>query len=67
MIGAKPPYHLPAWLGRLVIGDAGMSMMTTVRGSSNEKAKRLLKWKPVYATWRDGFHQMLAGEQAYAA
>ena len=22
-IGAKPPYHIPAWLGRLVIGDAG--------------------------------------------
>jgi nucleoside-diphosphate-sugar epimerase len=67
MLDAKPPYRLPAWLGRLVIGDAGMSIMTKVRGSSNEKAKHLLKWKPVYTTWRDGFHQMLAGERAYAA
>jgi nucleoside-diphosphate-sugar epimerase len=67
MIGAKPPYHLPAWIGRLLIGEAGMSMMTKVRGSSNEKAKRLLNWKPVYPTWRDGFRQMLSGERAYAA
>jgi 2-alkyl-3-oxoalkanoate reductase len=54
-IAAKPPYHLPAWLGRLIIGDAGISMMTKVRGSSNAKAKRALVWQPVYATWRDGF------------
>ena len=67
IIGAKPPYRLPAWLGRLVIGEAGMSMMTKVRGSSNEKAKRLLRWKPIYPTWRDGFHQMLASERADAA
>jgi nucleoside-diphosphate-sugar epimerase len=67
MIGAKPPYRLPAWMGRLLIGDAGMSMMTKVRGSSNEKAKRLLRWQPVYSTWRDGFRQMFASERAYAA
>lgn len=57
--GAKPPYHMPAWLGRLVIGDAGMSMMTKVRGSSNMKAKRALGWQPIYPTWRDGFRAMM--------
>jgi len=61
-VGAKPPYHLPAWLGRLVIGDAGTSMMTAVRGSSNAKAKRVLGWQPMYATWRDGFRGGLASE-----
>jgi 2-alkyl-3-oxoalkanoate reductase len=61
-IGARPPYRLPAWVGRLLIGEAGMSIMTQVRGSSNAKAKRLLNWKPVYSTWRDGFHRMLAPE-----
>jgi nucleoside-diphosphate-sugar epimerase len=61
-IGAKPPLHLPAWLGRLVIGDAGLSMMTEVRGSSNAKAKRLLGWRPAYASWRDGFRRGLSGE-----
>lgn len=57
--GAKPPYHMPAWLGRLVIGDAGMSMMTKTRGSSNMKAKRALGWQPIYPTWRDGFRAMM--------
>jgi nucleoside-diphosphate-sugar epimerase len=56
-IGAKPPYHLPVWLGRLLIGEAGISVMTKVRGSSNAKAKRDLAWQPVYATWRDGFRR----------
>lgn len=54
-IGAKPPYKLPHWLGELLIGKAGVSMMTQVRGGSNAKAKRELNWKPVYASWRVGF------------
>ncbi len=61
-VGAKPPYHVPTWLGRLVIGDAGMSMMTAVRGSSNAKAKRVLGWQPIYSSWRDGFHSGLASD-----
>jgi nucleoside-diphosphate-sugar epimerase len=60
-IGAKPPYRLPAWVGRLVIGDAGLSIMTQVRGSSNVKAKRELGWQPIYASWRDGFRRGLSG------
>ena len=53
--GAKPPLHLPIWIGRLLAGDVGVSVMTQVRGSSNAKAKRELGWQPVWATWRDGF------------
>jgi nucleoside-diphosphate-sugar epimerase len=63
-VGAKPPYHVPAWLGRMAIGDAGMSMMTKARGSSNAKAKRLLGWMPIHPTWRDGFRGGLARELA---
>jgi nucleoside-diphosphate-sugar epimerase len=54
-VGAKPPYRVPAWLGRLVIGDGGVSMMTEVRGGSNAKAKRALAWQPNYPSWRRGF------------
>ena len=54
-IGAKPPLRIPAWLGRLVLGEAGVSMMTTIRGSSNAKAKRVLGWQPIYPSWRQGF------------
>ncbi len=54
-IGAKPPRRIPAWLGRLVMGESGVSMMTQVRGSSNAKAKRVLGWQPIYPSWRQGF------------
>jgi nucleoside-diphosphate-sugar epimerase len=60
ILGAKPPLHLPAWLGRLVLGEPGMVMMSTERGSSNAKAKRDLAWRPSYASWRDGFRRELA-------
>ncbi len=54
-LGAKLPRHIPVWLGRLVIGDVGVSMMTQVRGATNAKARRELGWKPSYSTWRQGF------------
>jgi hypothetical protein len=54
-VGAKPPFMVPAWLGKLVIGDGGVSMMTRVRGGSNAKAKRELGWQPIYSSWRRGF------------
>jgi nucleoside-diphosphate-sugar epimerase len=52
--GAKPPRRVPAWLGRLATGEVGVSMMTRIRGSSNEKAKRELGWQPGHPTWREG-------------
>jgi nucleoside-diphosphate-sugar epimerase len=53
--GAKPPRHVPVWLGRLAAGEAGISVMTRARGSSNARAKRELRWQPAWPTWRDGF------------
>ena len=53
--GVKPPMRAPAWLGRLLGGEMVVSMMTQVRGASNEKAKRELGWTPAYPSWRDGF------------
>jgi nucleoside-diphosphate-sugar epimerase len=58
--GAKPPIRLPVWIARFAVGDAGVSMMTQIRGSSNAKAKRDLGWQPAYASWRDGFRQNLS-------
>jgi hypothetical protein len=46
---------MPVWLGKLVIGDGGVSMMTEIRGGSNGKAKRELAWQPIYPSWRRGF------------
>jgi nucleoside-diphosphate-sugar epimerase len=54
-VGAKPPRHVPVWVGRIAIGEVGVSMMTQIRGTSNAKAKRDLGWEPRYRTWREGF------------
>lgn len=58
--GAPPPRRVPAWLARLVIGEAGVTMMTRTRGGSNAKAKRELGWEPAHPTWRRGFREVLA-------
>jgi nucleoside-diphosphate-sugar epimerase len=55
VLGAKPPRHVPRWLGRLAAGEAATLMMTEVRGASNAKAKRELGWQPRYPSWRQGF------------
>jgi nucleoside-diphosphate-sugar epimerase len=58
-VGAKPPLHVPAWLGRLFAGEVAVAMMTEGRGSSNAKAKRELGWQPIWPSWRDGFRRGL--------
>jgi nucleoside-diphosphate-sugar epimerase len=68
MLDAKPPFHLPSWIARLVAGEHMVSMMTQVRAGSNIKAKRDLDWEPVHPSWREGFlvitHEALAHRSA---
>ena len=45
-LGAKPPRHVPRWVGRLVAGPAATYMMTEMPATSNAKAKRELGWSP---------------------
>jgi nucleoside-diphosphate-sugar epimerase len=59
LLGARPPRHVPEWLGRLVAGELVVSMMTDARGASNAKAKRELGWRPIYPSWREGFVEAL--------
>ena len=59
--GAKPPLRVPAWLGRLLAGELVVTQMTTVRGSSNEKATKELDWEPRYPSWREGFRAWVSG------
>jgi nucleoside-diphosphate-sugar epimerase len=53
--GAKPPLHVPAFVGRLVAGAHTVALMTEIRGASNAKARRELGWQPRYPSWREGF------------
>ncbi len=59
VVGAKPPRHVPAWLGRLAAGEVGVSMMTQIRGTLSAKAKAELGWSPRYRTYREGFRDGL--------
>ena len=54
-LGAKKPLRVPRFVVRLFAGEAGVVMMTDVRGASNAKAKRELAWRPAYPSWRQGF------------
>jgi nucleoside-diphosphate-sugar epimerase len=54
-LGAKQPMRVPRFVGRLFAGEAGVMMMTELRGASNEKAKRELAWHPAHSSWRQGF------------
>ena len=58
--GAKPPRHVPVWLGRLAVGPQGVAMMTEIRGASNAKAKRELGWQLIHPSWREGFRSVLS-------
>jgi nucleoside-diphosphate-sugar epimerase len=51
---AKKPRHVPRIVGRLFAGEAGVVMMTELRGASNGKAKRELVWRPAHPSWRQG-------------
>ena len=53
-LGAKKPMRVPRFIGRLFAGEAGVVMMTDVRGASNAKAKRELGWHPAHPSWRQG-------------
>ncbi|HET7534033.1 MAG TPA: NAD(P)-dependent oxidoreductase, partial [Nocardioidaceae bacterium] len=61
VVGAKPPLRLPVWLGRLLAGEFVVDQMINARGSSNEKGRRELGWKPRYASWREGFRAWVSG------
>jgi nucleoside-diphosphate-sugar epimerase len=54
-LGAKRPRHVPRLVGRIFAGEAGAVMMTEIRGASNAKAKRDLRWRPLHPSWREGF------------
>lgn len=54
MLGAKKPMRVPRFVGRLAAGQAGVVLMTELRGASNAKAKHELGWHPTHPTWRQG-------------
>jgi nucleoside-diphosphate-sugar epimerase len=54
-LGARKPWRVPLFVGRLLGGEVAVVMTTHIRGASNAKAKRELDWRPRHASWRQGF------------
>ncbi len=57
-VGREAAPSRPALLARLAAGEAGVVLMTEVRGASNAKAKRELGWTLRHPSWRQGFHDV---------
>jgi hypothetical protein len=54
--------RLPVWLARLAAGEVAVSVLTQIRGSSNARARAELDWAPSWASWRQGFLAVDAGQ-----
>lgn len=63
-VGAPAPRRVPRFVGRMFAGEAGVVMLTEIRGASNAKAKRELGWQPRHASWRQGFAEAARGAVA---
>jgi len=61
LVGAKPPRRLPAWLVRLVAGEAAVMLATDLRGNSNAKVRAELGFEPRWPRWREGFGAVFGG------
>lgn len=59
-LGAKRPPRVPAFLARVIAGDALVTWMLGLRGASNEKIKGELGWRSRYESWRQGFFEDVA-------
>jgi nucleoside-diphosphate-sugar epimerase len=60
LIGAKPPRHIPVFVGRLATGPHVVHFATTLRGNNNALFKRTFNWTPEHPSWREGFQSTLS-------
>ncbi len=58
IVGARRPFHLPAWIARIVAGEHLVSMMTQARAGSNRRARTELGWRPAHPSWRAGLSEL---------
>ena len=66
MLGAKPPFNIPTWIPQFIGAEHLVTMMTRGRAGSNAKAKLELDWHPSHPSWRRGFAEVVARQQAQA-
>ena len=56
LMGKKTPGKIPGFVIRLVLGKDFYEVVNTNCKVSNQKAKKLLGWKPQYPSYQDGLY-----------
>ncbi len=64
-LGRPPGPALPKWLGRIMLGEGLLEALTMSTRCTNEKAKRVLGWKPSYPSFREGVPPVIAELEAF--
>lgn len=59
VMGKKKPGHVPLFILKLVIGKEFLSIIGMNCKVSNEKAKRILGWNPVYPSYKEGLKAVI--------
>ncbi|MFW6078129.1 MAG: NAD-dependent epimerase/dehydratase family protein [Gemmatimonadota bacterium] len=59
LLDAPTPRRAPLWLGRLLLGRHVVESLTTPMNTSNERARRELRWEPDFPSIREGFARMV--------
>jgi nucleoside-diphosphate-sugar epimerase len=59
LMNKKRPGHIPAFIIKLVLGNDFYEIIRLNCKVSNEKAKRLLDWKPEYPSYKDGLEMTI--------
>jgi nucleoside-diphosphate-sugar epimerase len=54
-VGAPPPRRVPVWAARLYSGSYAVTQLTRAGAADPSRAHDELRWRPRYASWREGF------------
>lgn len=63
-LGARPPFRIPVWLGRLLLGREGVEVFTRSLRTSNRLFRQDFGWSPRYPSIEEGLDQVVAAWQA---
>jgi nucleoside-diphosphate-sugar epimerase len=59
LMGKKTPGHIPSFIIKLILGKDFYSVIRMNCKVSNEKAKKILEWKPIYPSYKEGLRDTL--------
>ena len=59
-LGSRPPWGLPRWLARLVVGRYAAELLSTSFPTSNAKFRADFAWSPAHPTYAEGLDEVVA-------